>query len=390
MTTTLWGIPAATDYRAMVPEHWDKKLAIFRDNELFWKQFWGKEGDEMPLIFKRQLMKNPGDKLTIGMQGTLSADGIFGDRTLEGQEEKLYFYDAQVYINQARNAILDGGKMSQQRDAYDLHSRATKVLGTWYGRHQNLGIFDTIYNGWPAHISCPAATYYGYGINSAQAKPPRYWYAADEDNNTITYSATDATYETSIKTAEGGMTDAASDYFSPSIIDGLVAKAKVLNFAKINYKGFTGYLLIIHPNQTNQLRTHDNWFAAMQNAGPRDIKGNLIFSGKLGFWNGAMIFESNDVQSGDETAIATAPIIDSNAADVRRAIFMGSNAIAVAEAELPHIVKKGDFDYFNQKGQAVAGIWGAIRAEYISDDSASTVKTQSMQVCSTYSPSVTV
>jgi len=389
MADTTWSYPGDTTYTALIPIYWDKQLAQYEADAAYWDKFTGKEGGGSPIIKKTQLGKEAGDQIKIGMQGFLTNDGIYGDATLEGSEEALLFYDQAVYVNQMRNAIVDVGKMSQQRDNYGLHERAVRALGDWYGRQRSAMIFHTIYYGWPPHISCTTGNG-GYAINSAVAKAPRYWYCADEANNVVTYSATDATYNASIIAAEQNLADTETDWMSPDIVDGLVAKAKVQNIKPMTIEGMEAYLMVIHPYQEAQLRTHDNWFNAMMNAAPRDLRTNPIFKGSLGYWNGVVFHVSNQVHSGDPTAIKSAPTIDASAANVRRAIFMGSDAVAYAVAEDAHIEVKKDFDYNNQRGEAVAGIWGAVRAEYTSDDGNSTVVSQGIQVVSTYSPAAVV
>ena len=60
--------------------------------------------------------KGPGDRITIPLRYQLDALGVQGDGTLEGQEEELEIYTDNLLINQLRNAVRSGGKMSEQRN----------------------------------------------------------------------------------------------------------------------------------------------------------------------------------------------------------------------------------------------------------------------------------
>jgi len=399
MTDTTLGVPEAATYRALVPEIVERKLATYFENEMILAPLLGTEGDNLPFIRKTQLQKEAGDTIKVGMQGNLTSVGKIGDEALETNEEALLFYDQVVYVNQWRNAVRDSGAMMRQRDPFSFHSRSKKALSSWYAKYFEIALFYAMYYNYSPHL-LPATGTGGLGQNSNSSKPARYWYCADEVANPITYSATDATYITNIKAAEANLTDIDADKFCPNIIEGATARMKVNNFPKIRYKGLECYLCIAHTYQINQLRTHEDWFKAASNAMPRDSKGNPIFSGGIfngavAYWNNCLVLESNYVHSGDETLFNTAWTltaieVDSNAADVRRAIFLGSNAVAVAIAANPHLEEKKTFDYNNQIGEAIGGIFGMAGCQYTSDDGNSTLIDQGRLIVSTYSPATVI
>jgi len=402
--TSGWSVPGGT-YRTLVVDVLNKKLQREYLNYSVWAPFIGKMGERSPVIWLTDLTKQSGDTIQVPCLAALTGDGVAGDVEIEGSEEFLTYRAQTVYINQIRHAIKEHGAMSRQRSPFDVLSDGKKNLQEWYAQtHLDKQLFNTVYYGWPDHIAAAEATYGGLNINSGALVCPRYWYCADSANNAITYSATADTYESAIETAEGTLGNNAEDLMSPNVLESVAAILRVMNCPKASFKGFEGYIGFIHPYQTAQLRKHETFFTAMANATPRDAKGNPIFAGLqggnvVGYWNGIMLIESNNVQDGQGAARGmglTDELLSgaSNGANVRRAIFMGSNAIAIAEAMKPNLVTKSDFDYFNKTGIAIRGIWGAVRAEYAALASYAisgvTTYTQNLMVVSTYSPAVVV
>ncbi len=409
--TTGYAITGATYLRKGVPTIWDKAVWEVVYNQNILNPLIGGEGSNLPIIRKSDFTKTKGDTIRCYMEGIITGLGQSG-RTLVREHEhvvKQYYQDA--YINQKRIGILDDGEMSRQRDPYNINSRFARQLGRWYKEHMERNLFGTLYYGYPEHILSDAAIG-GYALGSSGGPyPPKNWYCADQVNNPITYSATRATFVTNIKAAEAQLTDTSSDYFGPEVIEGASAFMKVNNFIPIDYKGFSGFICILHPYQVAQLRLHEKWFRAMEHAMPQGTDKNPIFTGGIasnliGRWGNIIILESNYVHSGDYSyytdLIATAAEtgtgsagsnvveIDSNCANVYRALFLGAEAAVFCEAVKPHIERDNLIDYGDKNGAAVSGIWGAARAEFTSDDSDATLESHSVLVVSTYSPATPI
>lgn len=402
--TTGYSYPGYTYWRKGVPMYWDMAMWDVVRDTLILKDFIGPEGSGLPFITKNQLKKGKGDTIRLAMAGNLTGAGKFGNTTLEGNEENLTQYYLDVYVNLLRHATIDDGEMSRQRDPYDLNKMMVKKLGEWWADTIERYMFNTLYYGYPPNILATAATVNGLGINSSVPKPNKNWYCADSANHPITYSATDATYTANIQAAEQSLTNTEANYFGPAVLEGIAAKAKVLNFKPAKFKGWEGYIGFIHPYQTAQLRSNADWFQANIHAMPVGDKGNPIFTGRLqndavGRWANIALFESTLVHSGNQSyyndligstgAYGTFEI-DSDCSDVYRAVFMGAEAAAIAEATPPNYVKKGDFDYHNYEGNAVKGIFGMNRADFTLDTSAATLINQSSLVVSTYSPATSI
>ncbi len=398
--TTGFSYPGATYWRKGVPTIWDKFVHSVVYDSLVLKPFIGPEGSGLPIIRNTDLKNMKGDTIRLYMEGILTGFGKWGNAALEGYEENLAQYYFDVYVNQIRNAIMDDGEMSRQRDPYDVNSRFSKQLGRWYREQLERYLFNCMYYKYAPHLVGDITTLGGLGLNSEGIVPARYWYCADSTNNSITYSATAATYIAAIQAAEQSLTDVDSDYFGPDVLIGVAALLKTLNVPKVSYKGFNGWIGIISPNQTAQLHANEKWFLANIHAMPSGEDKNPVFSGgmamdAIGKWGNILLFESNLVHSGNNSyytdKIATAggncaAEIDSDCANVHRALFLGAEAVSFAEAVPPHILKKGDFDYNDKEGCAISGIFGAMRNEYTSDDSNATLESKGVLVVSTYSP----
>ena len=352
------------------------------------------EKDYSPITSNFDLTKKKGDTLKFHALPKLDGDGVPGDGYMLGSEESMEIAQKTCYVNQLRHAVMDSGEASGQRGLYEIIETARPELARWWADRLEEDIIRTALYNQPPHVATTIATY-GLNIESHIATPPRYWYCADSDNNSITYSSTNSVHETNIETAEGTLANTETDFMSPNVLEGMGTILRTANFMRVNFKGFSGYLCVLHPYQVAQLRKNEDWFRAYITAGPRDEKGNAIFAGvnaqgEVGCWNNFYIMESNKIPTSAHSArYSEVPINGAAEANVRRAIFMGANAMFYAEAKRPTFAREL-IDYGNRKGVAIVGNWGATRCDYTEDSSTATLLAQTVAVCSTYSPASTV
>ena len=77
-------------------------------------------GKDAIIQMRTELGKGEGDQIKFGIRLPLTQDGIVGDDTVEGNEEKMRFRNFNMTIEELNLAVDTGGRMDQQRIPYDL------------------------------------------------------------------------------------------------------------------------------------------------------------------------------------------------------------------------------------------------------------------------------
>jgi N4-gp56 family major capsid protein len=90
-------------------------------------------GSNSIVQMKTELDKGEGDQITFGIRLPLKGEGIVGDDTVEGNEEKMRFRNFKMTIEELNHAVDTGGKMDQQRVPYDLMKEGKDGLQEWWG-----------------------------------------------------------------------------------------------------------------------------------------------------------------------------------------------------------------------------------------------------------------
>lgn len=347
---------------------WSKDLA----NEAYRRTFIGKfigEGEDSLIQEKVDLKKSAGDNITCGLNVQLQGDGVQGDATLEGNEEALQFYDDNLVINQLRHASRLKGRMTEQRVPYNLRKVSRDRLADWFARRMDVSFFNQV-------CGNTAESDTKFTGNNATIAP---------STNRIIY--------------QGGQSNdqslTSSDTFTLELVDIARQKAETASIESdtgplvrpIKHMGGDYYVMFLHDYQVHDLRTNTStgqWLdiqrAAMQGG---DVKGNPIFSGALGIYNGVVLHKTSRVTTGVHSSTGAAQT------SVRRAVLCGAQAAMIAfgsgNGKTRYTWNEELFDYGNQFGVAAGSIFGLKKTKFIpEDDSSTNAEDFGTVVCSTY------
>lgn len=306
---------ASTDNEAV--KLWSESL--FRDMIIdpFFASMMG--GSSSIVHVKEDFMANKGDRLRFAIRYRLKGDGVEGEDTLRGKEEKLDTATSDLELNLYRHAVSYDSLLSVQRAQFSLPEETRSAIKDWAIEKVDSVCFDA--------------------ITDAPSK--------------IVYSGT----ATSTATV--------ADKLTPTLISKLRAIAKTgdnRNFVPLKPVKIDGgeyYVLLVHPHQAYDLKVDSTWTQAQRDAQNRGSK-NPIFTGALGVWDNVIVKESENIPvtsdwgAGSSTAGA-------------KSVLMGQQALTFGWGMRPSIVED-EFDYGKEKGVAIQLIAACKKASFDSKD----------------------
>lgn len=321
---------------------WSRRLFREALKATFFAKFMGEE-DTNVLQVKTDTAKGPGDRITIGLRMQLTAAGVLGDGTLEGNEEALVTYSDNVVIDQLRNAVRSQGQMSDQRIPFSVRDESYSGLRDWFAGRLDQCWFNQLCG------------------NTAQAD--------------VRYTGNQATVAPSTGhiLIQGQATEAAltsSDTFNLNLIDKAVTIATTATpmIRPIMVDGQPYYVAFLHPYQVYSLRTNTStgqWLdiqkAAMTGG---DVTDNPIFTGALGVYNNVILHSDFRVPQ----CVSSGASIPNTA----RSVLCGAQASVMAfgqknsDQEMSWVEEL--FDYGNQLGVSAGMIYGLKKTVFNSLD----------------------
>ena len=299
-------------------KRWATRLWIEMPAVIYFGRFM-RENDMNAIIeVKRDLEGQPGDRLTFTLLRKLTGDGVTDDTTMEGSEEAMTRYSQNITLSQLRNAVRLAGRMSERRTAWSQRDAAKQLLRTWMAETIDDDIFTQF----------------------------------DTSPSTVIFGG-DAT---STATVDSG------DKVTPGLFDKGIGKAKKASPkiwpVKINGRDY--YVILLHTDVTYDLRQNGTWQQAQREANVRDMKDNPIFSGMIGYWNGAVVHEHEKIPIATTWGSGSDQTGASN-------FFLGRQAGVFGWGSRPQWWEK-EFDYGARVGFCVGAIWDFQKATFNSAD----------------------
>ena len=313
---------------------WSKKVSVEALKATWVYKFMGKDDNSVIQIYD-DTQKSAGDRIRIPLRRLLSAAGVQGDATLEGAEERITYYSDDVFINQLRHAVREGGRFSRQLVPFSVREHARLSLQDWWADRIDTWFFNQICG------------------NTAQTDT-RY-----TGNQTAIAADSDHLIRAGGATTDASMSDSVTYKFSLTLIDVAVEKAKTLDvpIRPIMINGESKYVMFLHPYQVTDMRTNVNTgqWADLQKAAMQGgmISKNPIYTGALGEYNGVILHASPRISSFSLGAVPTGG---------RIAVMCGAQAVGMAFGR-GHSPERYEwvedyFDYENQFGVASGCIGG--------------------------------
>lgn len=297
--------------------------------------------DRAIVQMKDELKKGEGDRVRFQLRSLPTGIGVQDDETLEGKEEGLDYRYFDLNLGEKRHAIKVDLNLSAQRTMFNVQQDAKDALGEWIEEYLDTTFFEYMT---------------GAGVGAAGAS--KYHPSGALGGNALTAPASDRIIYPGTATSKA--TVAVTDTMSLAVLDKVAERLKRASptMRKASYDGKTCYLVIMSPEQVNDLRSNTSvgqWLD-IQKAVTQGGGDGLLFKESLGMYRDMLLIESVRV-----------PIfLDYGAGtniQAHRALVLGAQACVAAHGNGTDDqgrlkVVDRSFDYGKRYGVSATLIWG--------------------------------
>lgn len=336
-----------------------------------------------PVIRKTQLSVDPGDTIKMGLRKNLSFGvntGVTGATQLVDSEVGPDFYNQIVKVEQWRQGVRIDNGMNSQRNPYEsFEEMEMSLLSDWRAQVYDTSLLYAQHYRWAPHLFRE----YGHTNLVPTANPNTLFGNDTSYTTTRTIADIVGSGSDNIKglTFEIGATFMEQSDFDPVIING------------------QPYWLVLCSPRAIQILYRDDEFRKSAHFARDRGDGNPLFrSAEFNYYN-CLIFRYDKVRTilggnnpagltvGSKTiteAVYTGIGGGVAATSLHHTIFLGANALCAAEGKFTMGERiRAENDYNQIIGRAVADIYGCKRADWASEDAATTTNQSSLTIVNT-------
>lgn len=309
-------------------EQWEASLFKYWLGSFPWLKLMGKSSSSVIQV-KEDLIKQPGDAITVQIRAPLTGNGVTGDAQLKGQEESMVFYSQRILIDELRHGVVLKGKMSQQRVAFDLRNQAKEALTDWLKEKTTDDLITALSD-----------------VTAGRARS-RYLYGAADSN-------WNATHATAMDAVDNTTDKLDTDIISVAKRKGQLDAAVKIRPWQIKQDGIVvqeKFIMFVHPLCGRDLKADTDWVNYNRDriqAGMNDKVPMISGSEYIGEWDGVMVYTSERIL----TAL-------DGASDIQTAhnLLMGAQAACLVWGSKTYWEEDID-DYKSKQGFAVGEVRG--------------------------------
>ena len=299
-----------------------------------------------------------GDKCIMHIVLDLENDGVFGKDVLDGREEALEADTIEIAIDKMRHGTRRDGEISEQKTVIRFREQAKDTLSYWMANKVDEMFFLTAAGrAWTTRLD--GSTRSGPGQELSKHASATYVTAPTSGRQVFPGTVT----------ATSGL--AASDKMSWAVL--LKAKTHAIEkkIKPIMVAGKPCYIVLVSPRQARDLKQDATYLAAVQQAGPRNIKSNPLFTGAIAMVDGLIIYEHHKVPT--TLGLASGSKWGSGGLiEGAQAILMGSQAVGFARVGTPAWKEDNSKDYEDKPGIAYEMMLGFVKTVFKSRSDSNT------------------
>ena len=323
----------------LTPQQWDSDFFTDYVRASRFKRYMGT--DEGSIIqLKEDLTKKKGDSVTFALVNELVGDGVTGNQTLKGNEERLGSRSHRVYVDVLRHAVAVDD-WDTQKSVIDLRDAAKTQLREWAQKKLRDGITNAL-----GQID-------GVNYTASSAAQRNTWTANNSDR--VLFGLTTANYNATFATAVGGLS--AGEQLTPNALSLMKRLAQAgspkIKPVYVREMDQEWYVVFIGPKAWRDL-TEDNPTTNVLTLANRDarVRGvdNPLFTGDSLVWDGMILRELPE--------IAALDVSGSAGARIEPVYLCGAQAIGLAWAQrTKSTTDTDDYEFLHGVGvQEIRGI----------------------------------